>query len=1075
MILGLRADRRGRRAHLVPAAAGRGGAGPAARARPRLAAAPPAAASTPAAGVVPAPPSAALTTRALARRGAARPRRDGAGAAALRRRARAGTRDAGRSSAFLAAPPGVAPPRILDEVGARALRERRRAARTTTRPLLAAAAADLVAKRPQRALEHYRAALALGERAETDLNAGRAFAMLDQRPDAFAAFVRAGWLSPYLIPAMPAAAQPLVEAEVARRAAALQDGTLLTPPPLPDALRATAGAVSGTPPRLSVVVPTHDTRALTELCFRALAAAAPPSCELILVDDASSDGTAAAIARAYPGVRIVRLEGPQGFTAAANAGLAAATGEILLLLNSDTEVAPGALTTLLAAFAANPWLGVAGAELCAPDGTPRWSGGAAPGLRWLFVLGTGLAAVLGRLPGWRRVKQAGATAGVEVDWVSGAALALRREVWVRTGALDGRFRFYCQDVDLCLRARDLGWQVMIVPGARVVHHEGATIGKRGGAVAQRYHAELLWTDLVRLVAKRFGPRAARRARCALLTGATLRVLARRGVTPLLPRARRGAWRRDTRGAGGRRRGAASRAGHGRACAVGAVASAGAPCRGAVDVLEPGRDPRRVVLGAQPHASRRDQRVAQRGLARQPRERRRRSRPRSRRSAAPVRRARRGRAPPPASRPPAGRVPTPRGCARARPSRSGAARRRSHRPGTRRGCRSARRAAPCPRGWSRGLRRRRAGPRPAAPRARPARRRRRASARPSRLGCQPPLPSATTAGRAGGSDAPGGSTRRERCRDRLDGGAARAERVQARGVLVAQGDGGGRAAQRARLVGGEPACLERGEDAAAAGAPARSRARDRSRRSGSAASPERRLRTRACTARAPAAARRARRRPGARAAAPRPACGAAACAWRAIDSGTRDRGGGERGGERRAGSHRHQVRPAERGELLRDALEVEGARVAGRDQIDRVAARRERRERVLDHHPAAVDRRPGRLGHDPEEVHDAPATAVVDRLQRRDRRVPAVARLDQPACRARHGRGRVGVAQQADDAARRSAPCRSRAAGARRRRPRALRRRATSRPPACRTPSPRGSSATAPSRRAAAPPRRAPGR
>ena len=299
-------------------------------------------------------------------------------------------------------------------------------------------------------------------------------------------------------------------------------------------------------PPLSVIVPTHDTRALTERCFAALAAACGPDCELLLVDDASSDGTTAAIVRAHPGVRVIRLEGPQGFTAAANAGLAAATGEILWLLNSDTEVGRTAPAALLDAFARHPWLGVAGASLHAPDGAAQWSGGRAPSLPWLLALASGGAALLGRLPGYRRVKQIGAAAGVEVDWVSGAALAIRREVWRRSAPLDERFRFYGQDVDLCLRVRDLGWQVMIVPGVRVLHHEGSTIGRDEHAVAARYHAAHLWTDLVRLAEKRGGAPRARRARAALLAGARLRVALRRLAIPLLPVPARAAWQADTR-------------------------------------------------------------------------------------------------------------------------------------------------------------------------------------------------------------------------------------------------------------------------------------------------------------------------------------------------------------------------------------------------------------------------------------------------------------------------------------------------------------------------------------------------
>lgn len=135
-----------------------------------------------------------------------------------------------------AAPASVAPP-VLDAIAERAAAAAG-ALPGDSRPLIAAGAADLLAKRPERALERYRAALALGERAETDLNAGRAFALLDRRPEAFAAFVRTAWISPVLVFSMPVAARPLVDAEVVRLEAELRAGRLVAPPPLPGPLAA---------------------------------------------------------------------------------------------------------------------------------------------------------------------------------------------------------------------------------------------------------------------------------------------------------------------------------------------------------------------------------------------------------------------------------------------------------------------------------------------------------------------------------------------------------------------------------------------------------------------------------------------------------------------------------------------------------------------------------------------------------------------------------------------------------------------------------------------------------------------
>lgn len=283
------------------------------------------------------------------------------------------------------------------------------------------------------------------------------------------------------------------------------------------------------PAALSVVIPTHNTVDLTLACLASLAGGGISDLSVIVVDDGSSDGTAAAIAARWPAVRVLCREVAGGFGAAANAGLAAADGDLLLLLNSDTEVRPGALAALVRAFDADPRLGVAGARLLNPDGSPQWSGGPEPSLAWLFAQASGLPERLGRLPGYRRLRPvAGAAEGQRVAWVSGAAMALRRAVWQEVGPFDLGYRFYAQDVDLCCAARRAGFAVEIVPGFEVVHHHGATISRRPGA-ASGQHPELLWTDLLRWAVKHRGPRWAERARRALLWGARWRSREDRGA------------------------------------------------------------------------------------------------------------------------------------------------------------------------------------------------------------------------------------------------------------------------------------------------------------------------------------------------------------------------------------------------------------------------------------------------------------------------------------------------------------------------------------------------------------------
>src|SRR5258706_2068852 len=237
-------------------------------------------------------------------------------------------------------------------------------------------------------------------------------------------------------------------------------------------------------PDLSVVIPTFNTASMTLRCCRAVLASMPLSTEVIVADDGSTDGTAELLGREAPGVTVVRLESNSGFAPAANRGASATDGRIIVLLNSDAVVEEGALKAIVAAFDADPTLGVVGARLVNEDGTAQWSGGRTPTLPWMIgvVSGAGWFARFFRRrhrqddPMWHRH-----SCLCDVDWVSGAAMAVRREVWDAAGPFNERFRFYCQDIELCVRARKAGWRVAVVENARVVHAIGGT-GAGDGAL-----------------------------------------------------------------------------------------------------------------------------------------------------------------------------------------------------------------------------------------------------------------------------------------------------------------------------------------------------------------------------------------------------------------------------------------------------------------------------------------------------------------------------------------------------------------------------------------------------------------
>jgi GT2 family glycosyltransferase len=256
---------------------------------------------------------------------------------------------------------------------------------------------------------------------------------------------------------------------------------------------------------------------MTLACCRAALAAETPDSEVIVVDDGSTDGTCELLRAEVPEVQIVRLDINRRFSAAANAGVASAKGAIILLLNSDTRIDRDAPAKLLAAFADNAKLGVAGAQLIDADGAPQWSGGPQPTLLWMAVMVSGIARIL---PRRKR------TRGGDVGWVSGAAMAFRREVWNDAGPFNETYRFYAQDLELCVRARTHGWRVRVVEDARVVHDGGATLRRARDVADLPHDPSLLWLDLLSWGRAHYGRGWAWAARGLMSVAAALRIIGR---------------------------------------------------------------------------------------------------------------------------------------------------------------------------------------------------------------------------------------------------------------------------------------------------------------------------------------------------------------------------------------------------------------------------------------------------------------------------------------------------------------------------------------------------------------------
>ncbi|GIV80531.1 MAG: hypothetical protein KatS3mg050_4925 [Litorilinea sp.] len=219
--------------------------------------------------------------------------------------------------------------------------------------------------------------------------------------------------------------------------------------------------------KTSIIIPVWNGSAHLPACLDSLLKLNMPSTalEIIAVDNASSDGSADLIADRYPQVRLLRNARNEGFAGGCNRGLEVATGEYLILLNQDTAVTPSWLDGLQTALT-DPAVGVAGCKILYPDSqTIQHAGG---WLEWPLALA--------RHHGHGELDRGQWDVSRDVEFVTGAGLATRRDVLERIGLLDeGFWPGYFEDVDFCLRAREAGYRVRYVAEAVMMHQESTSL------------------------------------------------------------------------------------------------------------------------------------------------------------------------------------------------------------------------------------------------------------------------------------------------------------------------------------------------------------------------------------------------------------------------------------------------------------------------------------------------------------------------------------------------------------------------------------------------------------------------
>jgi GT2 family glycosyltransferase len=298
---------------------------------------------------------------------------------------------------------------------------------------------------------------------------------------------------------------------------------------MPDGRRDVASLVS-------VIVVSWNSAREVERCLRSIRECTVSTpIEVIVVDNASRDGTSAMLRARFPDARLIANRENIGFARACNQGMAAGRGELLLLLNSDTYVVDDVIGRAARRLLERPEIGMLGCEVAFPDGRRQHTANRALSIwrglvknLWLYKLlppGRSAELLLGGY--WEEDRE------IEVDWLAGAFLLLRRGLFEQSGGFHPRFFMYGEDSEWCMRLRRLGHRILYAPRVGTVYHLGSV------------SSDLVWTEEERLrlchrggiesYASLHGPRRARLFRCSELIGAAVRLCVYRVASFVRPR------------------------------------------------------------------------------------------------------------------------------------------------------------------------------------------------------------------------------------------------------------------------------------------------------------------------------------------------------------------------------------------------------------------------------------------------------------------------------------------------------------------------------------------------------------
>lgn len=252
---------------------------------------------------------------------------------------------------------------------------------------------------------------------------------------------------------------------------------------------------------LTIIVVSYNTHDLLHRCLGCLKTLqAPFKIQVIVVDNASSDGSAQSVQNHYPEVHLVRNRRNLGFAQAINQGITISQTEYLLLLNSDAFLYGQAMVSLAEFMSVRPDVGICGPQLLHSNGMWQRSYGRIPSPGSALLAATGITSLadVWRRIAWRHAKTLFRPR--QVEYVDGACMLVRREVIEQVGSFDEQFFMYVEDAEFCLRAHHHGWKVFYVPYSQVVHLRGESLMKRNNRQAEGLKME----SLKRFILDRYG-------------------------------------------------------------------------------------------------------------------------------------------------------------------------------------------------------------------------------------------------------------------------------------------------------------------------------------------------------------------------------------------------------------------------------------------------------------------------------------------------------------------------------------------------------------------------------------------